>query len=142
MTISLKQVYQALEEASEAYTLFYDTKTGQTVYLPDVFIAGERNEELEEEIENNPGRYLRFPTKTEIHDYQIMKQFIYSLPMSIERKELVSSVHGKGAFRKFKATVRHYGMEKQWYTFREEALRQMAVEWCKENHLTPDDVTD
>ena len=55
MTISLKQVYQALEEASEAYTLFYDTKTGQTVYLPDVFIAGERNEELEEEIENNPG---------------------------------------------------------------------------------------
>ncbi len=142
MTISLKQVYRALEEADDAYTFFYDTKTGQTVYLPDVFIAGERNEELEEEIESNPGRYLRLPTKTEIHDYQIMKQFIYSLPMSIERKELVSSVHGKGAFRKFRATVRHYGLEQQWYTFREESLHRIAAQWCQEHNLTPEEDND
>ena len=114
MTISLKQVYQAVEEASEAYTFFYDTQTGQTVYLPDVFIAGERNEELEEQLENEPERFLRFPTQYDIHEYRIMKQFIWSLPEGIEKMELLSAIRGKGAFRKFKATARHYGLEQQW----------------------------
>ena len=32
MTIPLKQVIQAIEEANEVFTSFWDTKTGKTVY--------------------------------------------------------------------------------------------------------------
>ena len=35
MTIPLKQVIQAIEEANEVFTTFWDTKTGTTVYLAD-----------------------------------------------------------------------------------------------------------
>lgn len=35
MTIPLKQVIQAIEEADEVFTNFLDTKTGETVYLAD-----------------------------------------------------------------------------------------------------------
>ena len=35
MTIPLKQVIQAIEEANEVFTSFWDTKTGKTVYLAD-----------------------------------------------------------------------------------------------------------
>ena len=35
MTIPLKQVIQAIEEASEVFTSFWDAKTGKTVYLAD-----------------------------------------------------------------------------------------------------------
>ena len=35
MTIPLKHVIQAIEEASEVFTSFWDTKTGKTVYLAD-----------------------------------------------------------------------------------------------------------
>ena len=35
MTIPLKQVIQASEEANEVFTSFWDTKTGKTVYLAD-----------------------------------------------------------------------------------------------------------
>ena len=35
MMISLKQVIQAIEEANEVFTSFWDTKTGKTAYLAD-----------------------------------------------------------------------------------------------------------
>lgn len=35
MTIPLKQVIQAIEEANEVFTSFWDAKTGKTVYLAD-----------------------------------------------------------------------------------------------------------
>ena len=68
MKIKLEQVIEAIETADDAFTYFYDTQTGETVYLQDEIITGERNEELEELIENSPrGRFLLFPTKYDIH---------------------------------------------------------------------------
>ena len=52
MKIKLEQVIEAIETADDAFTYFYDTQTGETVYLQDEIITGERNEELEELIEN------------------------------------------------------------------------------------------
>ena len=36
MKIKLQTVIDAIEQASDAYTMLYDTKTNETVYLPDV----------------------------------------------------------------------------------------------------------
>ena len=59
MKIKLEQVIEAIETADDAFTYFYDTQTGETVYLQDEIITGERNEELEELTENSPrGRFL------------------------------------------------------------------------------------
>ena len=59
MKIRLEQVIEAIETANEAFTYFYDTQTGETVYLQDEMITGERDEALEELTENSPrGRFL------------------------------------------------------------------------------------
>ena len=60
--IKLQAVIDAIEEATESYTSFYDTKTKETVYLPDAFMTGETDEALLELLENEPDRFLRFPT--------------------------------------------------------------------------------
>ena len=62
MTIPLKQVIQAIEEANEVFTSFWDTKTGKTVYLADPLMTGETDDALSAEMENEPERFLRFPT--------------------------------------------------------------------------------
>ena len=67
MTIRLQQVIQAIEEADDVFTSFWDTKTGETVYLADSLMTGEMDETFAAEIENAPERYLRFPSKHEIH---------------------------------------------------------------------------
>lgn len=68
MTIPLKQVIQAIEEANEVFTSFWDTKPGKTVYLADPLMADltEEDKALAAEMENTPERFLRFPTKYEI----------------------------------------------------------------------------
>ena len=35
MKIKLEQVIEAIETADDAFTYFYDTQTGETVYLQD-----------------------------------------------------------------------------------------------------------
>lgn len=136
MTINLKQVIDAVESANEVYTAFYDTHTSKTVYLPDESITGERDEALEELIENSPGdQFLRFPSKYDIHEYSIMVRFVESLPPSAVREELIHAIRGRGAFRRFKNGIYYYRVEQQWYDYRDQAYREIAIRWCRDEGI-------
>lgn len=135
MTILLKKVIDALEMSCDSYTEFYDIQTGDTVSLPDPMWTGEADEELEALLESEPDRFLRFPTKFEIHEYRIMGSFIEALPAGKIRNELDQAIRGKGAFRRFKNTIRYYGIEQLWYDYLENAYREIAIRWCKEHDL-------
>ena len=137
MTIPLKQVIQAIEEASEVFTRFWDTKTGKTVYLADSLMTDltEEDEALAAEMENTPERFLRFPTKDEIHQYRIMEDFIDRLPPGKVQEELTYTIREKGAFRRFKQSVRYHGLEQRWYDYLAEAYRELAIRWCAEKGL-------
>lgn len=136
MTIKLEQVIEAIETADDAFTYLYDTQTGETVLLSDDIMFGERDEELEELVENAPiGRFLRFPTKYDIHEYSIIEDFVYSLPAGAARQELVNAICGRGAFRRFKNGIRYHRLEQQWYDYRDKAYREIAIRWCQEQGL-------
>jgi hypothetical protein len=62
-----------------------------------------------------------------------MEKFIYDLPNGSTRDELARCIHGKGAFRRFKSSIRYYGIEQDWYDYRAGAYRIIAVEWCEAN---------
>lgn len=135
MKIPLKQVIDALEASSDCVTDYFDLHTGETVSLFDPYMIGETDEELVELVESTPERFLRFPTQYEIHEYRIMEDFISSLPDGTLQRELVNAIRGKGAFRRFKATIRCYGIEQQWYDFLVDAYKAIAIQWCKDNQL-------
>lgn len=135
MTIPLKQVIQAIEEANEVFTSFWDTKTGKTVYLADPLMTGETDDALSAEMENEPERFLRFPTKYEIRQYRIMEDFIDQIPPGKAQEELAYTIRGKGAFRRFKQSVRFHGLEQRWYDYLAQAYREFAIRWCAEEGL-------
>lgn len=135
MTIRLQQVIQAIEEADDVFTSFWDTKTGETVYLADSLMTGEMDETLAAEIERAPERYLRFPSKNDIHQYRIMEGFIDQLSPGKAQDELARAIRGKGAFRRFKQSVRYHGLEQRWYDYLAEAYRELAIRWCAEEGL-------
>ena len=136
MTIPLKQVIQAIEEASEVFTSFWDTKTGKTVYLADPLMTDmtEEDKVLASAIEETPERFLRFPTKYEIHQYRMMEAFIDRLSPGKTQEELAYAIRGKGA-RRFKQSVRYHGLEQRWYDYLAEAYRELAIRWCAEKGL-------
>ena len=129
MKIPLKRVIDALESSNECVTEYLDMQTGETVSLFDPYMIGETDEELAELIENTPERFLRFPTQYEIHEYRIMENFIKSLPTGAVQRELAEAIRGKGAFHRFKATVRFHRIEQQWYDLLTEAYKSIANEF-------------
>ena len=136
MKIKLNQVIDAIETANNAFTYFYDAETGETVYLQDELITEERDEELEELIENSPsGRFLRFPTKYDIHEYSIMERFIESLPPGAARQELAHAICGKGAFRRFKNGIYYHRIEHLWYDYQAAVYREIAIRWCRDEEI-------
>ena len=58
MKIKLQTVIDAIEQASDAYTMLYDTKTNETVYLPDAWVTGETDEALAALVENERNRSI------------------------------------------------------------------------------------
>ena len=135
MKIKLQTVIDAIEQASDDFTMLYDTKTGQSVYLAEAWITGETDEALAEVVENEPDRFLRFPTKYEIHEYRIMESFVDELPQGKVKNELLSAICGKGAFRRFKQSIRYYDMEQRWYGYQANAYRELAERWCRDHEL-------
>jgi hypothetical protein len=80
-------------------------------------------------------RFKPLPTKFDVHEWGIMQDFSSSVESEDIRDELSRAIHGAGAFRNFKDTVRRLGIESVWFAFRTEALRQIALDWCEENRI-------
>ena len=135
MKIKLQTVIDAIEQVSEAYLMYYDLKTKETVYLPDAWITGETDEELAALMEKEPDRFLPFPTKYEIHEYSIMESFVDYLPPGKIKNELSGAIRGKGAFRRFKQSIRFHGIEQLWYDYQANAYRELAERWCRDNEM-------
>ena len=134
MKVKLDVILDAIEMADDNYTYFLDLETGESVFLADELVTGLDNEGLEDEIEENLERYLRLPTKFEIHEYHIMEEFIWTLKVDSADK-LEHAIQGRGAFRRFKDMVDRMGISQQWYDFQAEYYRKLAIEWCQEHGL-------
>jgi len=133
MQIRLKQVIEAIEVANDVCTYYFDAQAGENVYLSEFFESGVANEALADLIESNPSRFYRYPTKHEIHEHHIMELFVEALPDGPAKYELVPGIHKKGAFRNFKNGIRYHRLEQQWYDYRAEAFRNIALCWCQKN---------
>ena len=80
-------------------------------------------------------RFRPLPTKFDVHEWGIMQEFSRAVESESISAELSRAIHGAGAFRNFKDTVRRLGIESAWFAFRTDALRQIALDWCEENQI-------
>jgi hypothetical protein len=89
------------------------------------------------QIENDErGRYLSIPRADSPDDYEAMEDFIDTITDLNLRQKLATSIQGKGAFRRFRdVLVRNPEVEARWYTFKDERLRQRAIEWLAEEGI-------
>ncbi|MBR2745133.1 MAG: hypothetical protein IKD99_00230 [Erysipelotrichaceae bacterium] len=141
-TVPLKLIVQGLEASSEPFRQYLDIEEMKIVSLPQNHPQDDSSpEELEmsEQIKQlYKKRYFPLPDPSEIDDYRIMRNFVYSLNEGDVKDELESALHGKGAFRRFKSAVHYTGMNNTWYSFRDTVYREIAVKWCQQNNLNID----
>jgi hypothetical protein len=150
--VRLSDIVDALEMQSDELSSFLELDTGRVETISDDLVrdAEECGDSQEPDLPDwqdeeweiarrivSSDRFLKLPTKFEVHEWEIMREFADSLESGKIREDLLHALHGSGAFRHFKDAIRRQGVESAWFAFRTEALRQIAVDWCEENGVSP-----
>ena len=131
-SVKLEQVIEAIEMADDTSESFYDQETGEIVWVSSIAMDIAEQEEIYERLDEHG--FFRLPTQYDRHDYRIMEDFVSSLSPE-PRSHLSRVMHGQGAFRRFKDTVINIGLDNDWYKWRDDSYRKMAVEWCEEHEI-------
>ena len=151
-TVSLREVVDALDIATDEMSSYVNRSTGQVLAISheELQLAEEDPEsdmpdwqremvaEARKVLESKD--WIRLPSKFDIHEWEIMDGFGRSLSKAAERAEIAEAIHGKGAFRNFKGTIRRLGIDEAWFAYRKRALEDIAREWLAEHGLQADEV--
>lgn len=151
--VKLSEIIDGMESQSDESRSFLNKKTGEVVLMTDYAMrAAEDDEPIEDlpdweqdlvatakEIIAETGDYISLPTKFDIDEYRIMERFCLSIDDVEMSDALYALIKGSGAFRRFKDALYHYGIEKAWYSYRDNALKELAIEWCQENDIKFED---
>ena len=131
MKIKLDDVIEALEFVNDGMDAgaYLNPKTYEIVYIDDyIDISSEKKEEIYDE-------YISLPSKYYIDEYSMMEEFIETIDDVKLYNQLYIAINGKGAFRRFKDTCINFDIIDDWYRFRDEKYKELAIEWCKDNNI-------
>lgn len=151
--VKLSDIIEGMEFQSDESSSYLNTRTGEVVLISDYDMrAAENNEPIEDfpdwekdqilvarEIMAETGDYINLPSKYDIDEYRIMEDFCWSLEDIRKGEFLHGLIGGPGTSRRFKDALYKYGIEEDWYKYRSDALKEIAVEWCRENDIEFDE---
>ena len=149
MKVKIDDIIDGVDFDSDMSESFLNTKTGQVCMFTDEDLgAAESDVDLSDSAEwyceaitsakhylENQDDYLPLPRKYDFNEYRIIEKFIDRVVTSKQSERLSQSIHGKGAFRRFKTALEKLGLVDEWYKYRGQKLREFVEFWCKENNI-------
>ena len=129
--INLEKIIEGLEMVDDIVDCYYNPEKDE-IFLSNI---GEYEELSEDEIDELFEKSIILPTKYKINEYQIMVDFIETIDNLEIKSNLQRLIQGKGAFRRFKNYCFNVNIIQDWYKFKEERYKQIAIEWCEQNDL-------
>lgn len=165
VVVSLRDLVDELQMLSDEMHVYLNKVTGKIISVTiDDFAVVENIEESEfaktddieggdSDLEQNFFRevkrislfdddYLILPDKFDIHEYEIMERFCLSIPNEKISNVLLEKIRGSGAFRRFKDTIYRYGLEKDWFQYKDKAYKEIAISWLESHGFSYVDDTN
>lgn len=149
MAIKIQEIVEGVEMQSDEQYTYLNRETGEIVYVSEEALALAEDEEdyedfpkwQQEEIQfayyivNNVEQYIRLPSSHEMDEYAMMESFCQSISESNVKNILLSSIHGKGAFRRFNEKINQLQIADKWYQFRDHEYKKIAIEFCNNHNI-------
>ena len=161
VTVSVRDLVGELQILPNEGTAYLNKVTGKIIMVTDDEVAmAEMFDEIEEELEDGSdesgrespdleleyyqdvkqilegnARYLKLPSKFDIHEYAIMERFSMYYPNEKVSNILLGKIRGSGAFRRFKDTIYEYDIENDWFKYRDEAYKEIVIAWLASNDI-------
>lgn len=154
---SLKAIIDDMSMNFDEATSYLERETGKVFFIADEVFSyvedggegynssdwQEEDFELAKRILENDEAFAALPDNFEINEYRIMENFINSLDNDRVAEDLADAIQGAGAFRRFKNGIRYHGVQEDWYKFKDQARKKIAMDWCEfENIEYVDDCKD
>jgi hypothetical protein len=150
LPVSLRDVVHEMDTFSEGDTAYINRKTGELFTVSDEE-AGlveddmtdsedlpewhrELLHKVREVLESTD--FIALPNKFDIHEWSVMDRFASSLSEDEDKEgQLRDVLHGRGAFRGFRALVKALGVEQEWYRYRAEAFEEIARRFLEAHEI-------
>ncbi len=129
--VTLSKIIEGLEMVDDIVDCYYNLHKDE-IFLSNI---GEYGDLSEDEIDELFEKSIILPTKYEINEYQIMVGFIDTIDNEKLKIELQTLIQGKGAFRRFKDYCFESNIIQDWYKYKEQKYKEIAIVWCKQNEL-------
>jgi len=142
LKVKESDLMEGIEFQSDDMQVYLNTKTGEVVYVTE-----EDSMAVDNDIEEYPewqresievaeevmyeDYFEPLSSKDEINEYQMMEVFSLSMADKNIRESLLRAISGRGAFRRFKDEIFKYGVREEWFTYKEERLKNIIVKWCE-----------
>jgi len=146
VSVKISEIIDAIEFNNDFRVSYINKKTGKVYNIGEEYFRWAEDEEMLEDLADweeeeiaiskeilNSDDYIALPNEFEFDEYRLMERFCLSLSDEKLREEMYYSIKGKGAFQRFKNNIFRYGLEDEWYKYRDESLKDLAVAWCREN---------
>lgn len=115
---------------------FLDNTNGNVVKIPP-------GDQQLGEVRSQPQRYIAIEAVPSRIQYQWLDGFIRGIEDEALRHRMEAAINGKGAFRRFKDILNtDQELRRQWFEYRDLAMRQRIVEWIKELGIDAEDEPD
>ena len=150
--VKLSELIEAVEFESEESVTRVDLQNGGVVTVDcavmraveeeDEASLGDLPEWQQPEVEtarsivaDSGERFVDAPDRFDFHEYRQMERFIGTLEDSAAAEQLWRAIKGRGAFRYFKDTASRLGLLKQWYQYRDEAMKEVVRDWAEAHQI-------
>lgn len=131
MRAKLSEVIDALEFTNDEIEYYYNLDNGE-IFMSNI---GEFENLNEDELDELFEKSIMLPTRYDINEYEMMEDFAETIKDTRLQNKLYISLNGNGAFRRFKDTCINYDIIDDWYKFRDEKYKEVAINWCKDNNI-------
>ncbi len=130
--IDLKELMIHIEDTSNSSSLnevFYNPKSNEYFFWYDGYEPAE-DEDLEDYYCSDEWRSI----SVNPFSSNLFESFIYTQNSQIQNR-LFNIFHGKGKYRRIKDQFYNLGIMDEFYEFKNNYIKQLAIEWCKSNNI-------
>lgn len=145
----IKNIMEEIEMQIDGYRSFINIKTGEVISVSEDDLRDAEDEkpinnlhdweienlEIANDIVENFEDYKELPTKYEINEYEMIEDFCLTIHDEKMQRMLLITIGGKGAFRRFKDTIKEFEIEMDWYKYRDKRYKELAIRWCQNNNV-------
>lgn len=136
MKLKLDELVDMFDEIQNYEYIVYDKKDNNFIFIDLNMMSMQEYEELTDRIEvDEEERYYYLPSSYVFHDSELIEEYISGIENENIQEELEDAFYGKGKYKSFKEILRKYKIENDYYNYREEYLKSMAMEWCEKNRI-------